>query len=501
MIQYPLHAKSISPLGFMELTIPLDPSLPAPLHRQLYEYLRDSILARRLEPGERMPSTRSLSESLRVSRTTVTLGYELLLSEGYLETVVGSGTYVSPSLPGELLPGSDPDTSDEMKVRLSEYARRLARAAPPPERPGDGRVIDFRHGRPDYARFPITTWRRILLRHCRANDAEMLDYARDSRGYVGLRDAIARYFARARAVRCTAEQVIIVNGSQQALDLIARVLINKGEIVAIENPCYGGALRAFQSHGARLLPVPVDESGIVVDHLKSGASKKARLVYITPSHQFPSGFVLTLDRRLQLLDWARSETSMIVEDDYDSEYRYHGHPLPSVQGLEPEGRVLYMGTFSKVLFPSLRIGYLVVPQSLSEVFARAKWLADRHTAMLEQYALADFIREGHLDRHIRRMRSLYNRRRQVLVTEFLKHLGKKITVQGENAGMHILVRLHSRFSSDEIVKRAAQRGVAIRSAESLYLKAGGRNEFVFGYANLTETQIRAGVEILAGVLS
>lgn len=481
----------------MQLTIPLDPASRNPLHRQLYEYLRDRILARRLAPGERMPSTRALSESLGVSRTTVTLGYEQLLSEGYLETAVGSGTYVSRSLPGDLLPGDEPPEPQEIRVRLSEYGKRLLHAEPF-DRTTTPVSVYFRHGRPDYSRFPIAVWRRLLLRHCRANEPAMLDYSDDGRGYLPLREAIARYLSRARAVRCTAEQIVIVNGSQQALDLIARVLTNHGDTVALEDPCYGGARRAFGLQGARILPLPVDESGLMVGRLKS--AKNVRLVYVTPSHQFPSGYVLSLERRLELLRWAEHSGSVIVEDDYDSEYRYEGYPLPSVQGLEEGGRVLYTGTFSKVLFPSLRLAYIVLPMPLVPVFARAKWLADRMAPMLEQYALADFIRLGHLERHIRRMRKLYDHRRRVLVSSLQQYLGKKATVQGENAGMHILVRFHTRFTSEQLVERSAREGVGILSARSYYQKAPHQNEFVLGYANLTDSEIEAGVKRLARAL-
>lgn len=477
------------------LTIPMDPASPVPLHRQLYAYLRDAILEGRLAPGERMPSTRSLSESLGVSRTTVTLGYEQLLSEGYLETAVGSGTYVSRRLPGDLLPGSGPPDPADIRVRLSMYGKHV-REAGPFDRRAPSLPVNFRHGRADYTRFPMAIWRRLLLRHCRANEPAMLDYAVDGQGYTPLREAIARYISRARAVRCTAEQVVIVNGSQQALDLIARVLLDRGDTAAIEDPCYAGARRAFEAQGAQLLPAPVDASGLVVERLKRSAARKPRLVYVTPSHQFPSGFVLSLARRLELLDWAERSGAVIVEDDYDSEYRYEGHPLPSVQGLEEKGRVLYTGTFSKVLFPSLRIGYIVAPRALATVLARAKWLSDRQAPLLEQYALADFIQLGHLERHIRRMRKLYDHRRRVLVAA-LQRLGPRTTVQGENAGMHILVRLHTRLSADEVVRRAAREGVGITSAAQYYIKARHSNEFVLGYANLTDEQIEDGVRRIA----
>ncbi len=482
----------------MAITIPLDPRLSMPLHRRLYEHLRDQILTGRLAPGERMPSTRALSESLGVSRTTVTLSYEQLISEGYFETVTGSGTYVSRALSEGLGSGDEPETQSQIRVRLSEYGKRLLQREPFIRKEW-AFPVSFRHGRPDYSRFPMTVWRRLLLRHCRANQYSMLDYASDGQGYAPLREEISRYISRSRSVRCNAGQIVIVNGSQQALDLVSRTLANQGDTVALEDPCYHGAFRAFESQGLHLRPIAVDESGLIVDRLIKSREKNIRFVYVTPSHQFPTGYVLSLPRRLQLLDWAERNRSMIVEDDYDSEYRYAAHPLPSMQGLEPGGRVLYAGTFSKVLFPALRIGYIVAPESLAPVLARAKWLTDRQTPLLEQYALTDFIRQGFLERHIRRMRKLYDQRRRTLVTELQKHFGSRVSIQGENTGMHIMVSFHIEYSAEEFLRRAAQAGVGMLSARQYYIKAKHTNQFVLGYANLTESEIREGVLRLARV--
>ncbi len=479
----------------MDLGIPLDHSATIPLHRQLYENLRDRILNGQLDSGEKLPSTRALAEALHISRTTVTLCYEQLISEGYLETSAGSGTYVSRVLLGDLLPG-DKESPKRLHIRLSEYGRHIQNAGSI-EAPDSGLPVTFRPGRPDYEHFPMAVWRRLMLHHCRVPQPAVLDYALNSSGYEPLRQAIARYLSRSRGVRCATAQIIIVNGSQQALDMISRLLLDRGDVVALEDPCYGGARYAFESQGARLLPIPVDESGLAVDQLKSNAGKEVRLAYITPSHQFPTGYVLSLARRLELLDWAERSKAVIVEDDYDSEYRYAGRPLPSVQGLEENGRVLYVGTFSKVLFPSLRIGYLVVPENLRDVFSRAKWLADRQAPLLEQFVLTDFIQRGYLERHIRRMRRLYDQRRRTLVTALQQTLGKRVTIQGENAGMHLLVRFHTRWNPKELVKRARKEGVGLVSARPYYIKTKHTNEFVLGYANLNDAQIKDGVTRLA----
>jgi len=493
----------------MELAITLNHKSASPLHRQLYEELRLAILARRLRPGERVPSTRALAASLKLSRATVTQSYEQLVSEGYLQAVVGSGTTVCAQLPDDLLRTAPvkalkaaAETRRAAPVKLSHYGASLDNSLPlealEPELP-----INFKSGRPALEEFPMREWRRLLLRHCRAGKAELLDYAPNLRGTPALRKAISDYLARSRAVRCTPEQVIIVNGSQQAIDLLTKVLIDRGDAVAVENPGYLGARRAFLAQGAKLLPIPVDENGIVVERLeaKSGSgAQRAKLIYVTPSHQFPTGAVLPLARRLELIRWAEKTGAVIVEDDYDSEFRYGSRPIPALQGLAEGANVIYVGTFSKVLFPALRIGYVVVPDALARVFARARWLADRQTPTLEQAALTDFIVEGHLERHLRRMRTMYDNRRRALVRALKTHFDVRARILGENAGMHLTVRLRTRLHDDEVMRRAAEAGVGLVSARIYYLGAAPANEFVLGYAGLSERRIQEGVRRLAKAL-
>jgi GntR family transcriptional regulator/MocR family aminotransferase len=304
-------------------------------------------------------------------------------------------------------------------------------------------------------------------------------------------------------VRCAADQVIIVNGSQQAIDLITKVLIDRGDPVAVENPGYLGARRAFLAQGAKIVPVPVDENGIMVERLESKPSRDAhavKLIYVTPSHQFPTGGVLPLARRLELIRWAENSGAVIIEDDYDSEFRYDGRPIPALQGLAESGNVVYVGTFSKVLFPALRIGYIVVPDALARVFARARWIADRQTPTLEQLALTDFISEGHLERHLRRMRTLYDQRRQALVRALNHFFGGRIQILGENAGMHLMVRLRTDLSDEEVVRRAAAVGAGVVSARLYYLGDAPADEFVLGYAGLSERKIQEGVRRLGKAL-
>jgi len=484
----------------MDLAIALDKNTLLPLHRQLYEELRQAILTRRLLPRQRIPSTRTLAKSLGISRATVTLSYEQLLSEGYLQTAPGSGTFVCAQLPDHLLQSDSVEPihrASKLPIALSTYGASLNR----PELvrvPQPDAAISFRYGQPALDQFPIDLWRRRLSRHCRLSH-DMLKYATDARGHKPLREELVHYLSRARAVQCNPDQVIVVNGSQQSLDLLARLLVNQGDWVALEDPGYLAARRTFQSQGARLYPVPVDESGLVVKKLEH-CPEPIKLVYITPSHQFPTGAVLSLPRRLELLAWAQQAGAMIIEDDYDSEYRYADRPFPALQGLDQSDSTLYVGTFSKVLFPALRIGYLVVPPSLVEVFIRAKWLADRQCPLLEQYVLADFISEGHLERHIRRMRTLYDQRRRSLVEALMLYLGQRVTILGENAGIHLMVRLHTSLSDEEIVHRALQVGVGLVPAQPYYLSGDSSGEFIFGYAELNESQIQEGIRRLAQVL-
>ena len=485
----------------MDLAVTLDHQSNSPLHQQLYDELRRAILQGRLLPRQRLPSTRSLAKLLGISRTTVTQSYDRLLSEGYLQTVVGSGTYICDQLPEDWLyaqPIQLKTAQVYSPIALSTYGERLAKMTVALQAEPQTQ-ISFRYGRPALRHFPMQTWRRLLARHCRAQ-RDWLDYATDMSGEPSLRQAIARYLARARAVQCDPAQIVITNGTQQALDLVMRLLIEVGDRIAIEDPGYLSARRIFLSYGAELLPVAVDESGLRVEELTHQTSSSVRLVYVTPSHQFPTGAILSLPRRLELLAWAQQTGALILEDDYDSEYRYGERPIPALQGLDISTSVLYVGTFSKVLFPSLRIGYIVLPRSLAPLFAQAKWVSDRHLPVLEQRVLTDFIEDGHLEHHIRKMRSHYDCCRQKLVQSLKIQFGEQVVILGEKAGMHVMVRIHTPFSDEEIIDRAANVGVGLMSAQPHYLTSSRQGEFIFGYGELDEAQIQAGVEKLARVL-
>ena len=494
-------------MGNMDVAIVLNSSSSIPLHQQIYEGLRQAILKGRLPPGSRISSTRSLSKSLGISRSTVTQSYERLNSEGYLETIIGSGTFVCKQLPEELLYSTPIEFSSKVTrspIKLSGYGRILIYADNVPKIDDSLLTIKFRFGRPAFDQFPIELWRRLLSRYCSA-DLDWLDYSTDPLGYKPLREQITHYLSRSRAVNCEPDQILITNGTQQALDLILRLLIEPEEIIAIEDPGYLSARLIFQTHGAKILPIGVDESGLIVEQIQKSTLPNIRLVYVTPSHQFPTGAVLSLPRRLQLLAWAQQNGTLIIEDDYDSEYRYNGRPIPALQGLDRGSCVLYVGTFSKVLFPSLRIGYLVLPKSLVSIFTRAKWLSGRHLPILEQQVLAEFIKAGHLERHIRKMRSLYDQRRQTLVQALKDDFGKKATILGEQAGIHLMVCLQTNLTDEEIIHRAAEVNVEMTPASPNYLNIdskcnNSRGEFIFGYGELTKQQLQEGIRRLAKIL-
>jgi GntR family transcriptional regulator / MocR family aminotransferase len=311
-----------------------------------------------------------------------------------------------------------------------------------------------------------------------------------------LRDAICAHLRRSRAVVCEPTEVIVVNGSQQALDLIARVLVDRGDRVAIEDPQYQGTRVVLRAAGARLLPVPVDRDGLDPAKLPDTAS----LVFLTPSHQFPTGTILPLARRLALLEWARRANSVIVENDYDGEFQYEGRPLESLQGLDTDGRTVYVGTFSRTVFPALRIGYMVVPKSLASAFITAKWLSDQHSANLEQQTLAEFISSGMYERHLRHLRRRNSARREALLGAIQKYLGDRVEVTGDGSGSHIVLWPKKRMIESTVITNAASRGIRIYAISHCFLKKSSRTGLMLGYTTLNEEQIDEGIRILSAVI-
>jgi GntR family transcriptional regulator/MocR family aminotransferase len=377
----------------------------------------------------------------------------------------GSGTYVADVLAA----GRAGPKASRVKVRLSRYGRAVGAAVranflglqTPRLR------YDFAYGRSDIEVFPFEMWRRMLLRNARKASVRGLDYG-PTGGSVALREALAVHLRRSRAVICDPSQVIVVSGSQQALDLVARVLIDRGDRVAVEDPCYQGTREVLRTAGARLLAVPVDRDGLNPARIPDGT----RMVFVTPSHQFPTGAILSLPRRLNLVDWARRMDALVVEDDYDGEYRYEDQSLQSLQGLDTDGRVIYIGTFSRTVFSSLRIGYLIVPKTLISVFLSAKWLCDRHTATLEQETLAEFISSGLYERHLRRVRRRNAARRAALRDAIGKYLGDRVEVTGFGAGAHVALWPTARISESDVIARAASSGVAVYGTSPYFLAKG-----------------------------
>jgi GntR family transcriptional regulator/MocR family aminotransferase len=404
--------------------------------------------------------------------------------------VRGSGTFVCLELPDVQELASDPegrhaDPGD--LVKLSSLGEELRKDAAP-TRKREGHISLVPAG-PDLSLFPLDLWRRLYVACLKNAGADALDYADHGQGYLPLREEIAKYLARTRGIQCSAEEIIVVSGSQQGLDLCARLLLEPGSEVALENPGYIGARRVFEASGARLRPVRVDSEGLVCDELGDAA----RLAYVTPARQFPTGIALSPQRRKALIAWARAHQAVIVEDDYDSEYRYSGAPMPALYGTSSDVAVIYSGSFSKVMFPGLRIGYLVVPRSLVPTFARAKWLADRHTPVHQQATLHRFMSEGHLDRHVRRMRKTYSQRRAVLVDALGQHFGDRAQVLGGPGGTHVYVRLDDL----ELLARAERNKVQIREADRYYVGTPPRNEYLLEFSVLSERSIREGIRRLA----
>lgn len=482
------------------MLIPLAPGVP--LHRRIYDHIRGSVLDGRLRPGARLPSSRALAQDLGVSRTVVVQAYERLASEGIVESRVGSGTYVRQDLPSAPRRPAGPPRVRGAPIRLSSWARRASpgerrrEMSPTPEPEEPSPAIDFAYGLPDSAAFPRALWRRCLAR---ASRSVPTGYAHAG-GCWALRRSVSGYLARSRGVVADPEQVIVTSGSQQALDLAARLLVDPGDVVILEEPHYQGARRAFQASGARLLPVPVDRDGLDPDALPAGSN--AQVLCVTPSHQFPTGGVLTLPRRLRLLEWARERGTVIFEDDYDGEYRYDVPPVEAIYALDDAGSVLYSGTFSKVLFPGLRLGYLVLPPDLVTATLAAKWLTDRHSSVLEQEALAAFIDDGHFERHIRRTRSLYGKRRQALLDALESELGSRAVVVGADAGLHVLVWLPelTAVRAPELKARARERGVGVYGVSPYYLRSPEPAGLVFGYSTVRSEDITRGVRALRETL-
>ena len=480
--------------------IAVDRRVPKALYQQIYDAYRIAILEGRLRPGQRIPSTRMLASELGVSRFPVLNAYAQLLAEGYFESRVGAGTAVCGTLP-DRFPASEPAfvRLEGSRSRPRPVARRtsfLHRFESPPWLRGLGA---FGVGQVAFDQFPLRTWTNLVARRSRNMSAHSFHYG-DYMGSEGLREAVASYLRTSRSVRCEAEQVLIVGGSQQALEISARVLLDPGSSVWVEDPGYRLARDAFALTGCNLVPVPVDKDGLIVNEgIKQ--CPDARAAIVTPSHQFPLGATMSARRRLELLNWAQNSGSWIIEDDYDSEYRYESAPIASLQGLDTNERVIYIGTFSKVLFPSLRLGYLVVPGHLVERFLIVRRAMDICPPSFYQDVVADFINHGHFGRHIRRMRILYRERRSVLVDHLSRELGSKVEVLGSEAGMHLTVTLQNGIDDASIAARAARQSLWIWPLSGAYLGQEAHPGFILGFGSTAAADIPAAVRKLRNLLT
>jgi GntR family transcriptional regulator/MocR family aminotransferase len=475
----------------------VDRTNATPLFQQVYLQIRSAIASRTLTPGLRLPSTRELASRLRVARASVVSAYEQLLAEGYIVGRARSGTYISSDLPAPIEPRSS-----------TRVARPLAKVPPVSIRfqafegvrsfPGESDAGPFNMGRTRLDARSLETWRKLTQQAVRSLGTVHLGYS-DPRGLPQLRQTICEYLRAARAVQCEPDQIIVTTGTQSAIDLTIRILLDRDTEVWVEDPCYLVTYQALETAGVRIRHVPVDAHGM---DIASGirTAPRARAVFVTASHQFPLGVSLTMPRRLELLAWARDVGAWIVEDDYASEFRYSGRPLASLQGLDDADRTIYIGTLNKALFPGLRLGYMVAPRSLIRAFVSARYLIDRQPSSLEQTVVAEFMRQGHFAAHLRRTRLLYRNQRDALVTELTRRAGDDIVVDVPDQGMHLIAYLRHRRSDTAIEAAARHRGIAVRAIHPMYKKARPRSGLMLGFSGFACEAIVPAAARLAKVI-
>lgn len=466
----------------------------------LYRELRTAILNGRLKQGTQLPPTRALALQWGIARGTVVRVFEQLLSESYLESRAGAGTTVSRKLPDEYFNAAGKTEKPSEKAVKGKLSKRGGHMSCSPFlNPFELRdVRAFVANRPSVMHFPTDLWSRLGGRRMRLASREML-LAGDVLGYRPLREAIAAHLGSTRGVVCDADQVMIVSGTQQALDLIARITLDPGDEVWMEDPGYPGASAIFRAAGAKIVPIPVDANGMKISEgLKRAPA--AKLAYLTPANQFPLCVTLSLERRLKLLEWSRTTGAWIFEDDYDTEFRFDGRPLTAMQGLAPDGNVIFSGSFSKMLFPSLRMGYLVLPPHLVEPMRAARSLTDRYGPMVEQAILCDFIAEGHFGRHLRRMRQIYGENLDLLMTESRREWGDRLVLQPAQAGLQTVGWLGNSREDVEFARAAQGCGVAVLPLSAWAMKWKKRNGIQVGFAAVGHEEIRRGVRALATLL-
>ena len=469
-----------------------------PVFRQLYLQIRLAILSRRLGAGTKLPSTRALAAELAVARTSVVAAYEQLLAEGYVSGRMGSGTYISSELPDATRDSRRPTQKTCCCGEAIDFTAGTAICCSRARTAPHGANLPFDAGRALVDVRTTQIWSRLNRRMLVSIDPVHLGYS-DPRGLIELRTAICDHLRTMRAVRCEPDQVIVTSGAQQATDIVIRVLLDRDDEVLIEDPCYPMTYQALVMSGATIHPVAVDAGGI---NVRAGirSAPNARVAFVTPSHQHPLGVVLSMARRLELLGWARENKAWIVEDDYDSEFRYSGRPLASLQGLDDSDRVIYVGTYSKALFPGLRMGYLVAPRALVGALTGARFLMDRHPPSLSQVVLAEFMRQGHYASHIRRTRLVYREARDALVDQLRKKIGQDIFVESSDQGRHLIAYLRDGVSDTSIERAARENRLTVRAISRLYRKAPPRSGLMLGFAGFSHGVMARGVSVLADII-
>ncbi len=471
-----------------------------PMHRQLYDALTKMIINGSLKAGDKLPPARDFASLLGVSRPTIETCLFQLAQEGYVETRRSSGTYISPQLgdaPLASLKISPAKTRKGANYSLSEYGRFVSQM-PALETSTKEPEISFYCWRPALDQFPLTEWARAIGRHARGASVTMLDTNSDSQGSLELRQALAGLVKRFRGVDCDPSQIIPVFGLNQGLDLVARMHLGEGSNVVVEDPGFPPTI--MRALGARITPVAVDEFGLRTDLLPS-SNDGVDMAYVTPTRQFPTGGALPLSRRLELLEWAKTNNTLILEDDYDSEYHGTSRPIPALMTLDKDQRVVYLGTLNQLMFPSLALGYLIVPPQLVSAYKQARALMSEQLSPPVQAAVVDFINEGHLERHVKRLRNLYKSRRTVLVEELKRHFGNKVTIGPNKNGVFVLVEFRVNLSESEILNRASRAGIGLTSSRGFYLTKNRKTEFIMGIGSLNEDEIRKGIRKLAKVLA
>lgn len=454
---------------------------PVPLYQQLYQQIRAHVLSGKLPAHSRLPSVRELASELAISRNTVDGAYQELFAEGYLYSQPRSGYFVS-----ALDPGTAPPAPFSPADKITSHPRPAARFD-----------YDFHPARLDPESFPVALWRKCFIESLRESSRDLTHYG-DPQGEWGLRAALQSYLERSRGVVCAPEQIVICAGLQQSLDIVARLLKGDHAVLAIENPGYPLPRAVFSNHGYQVAPIPVGPAGLELGLLKTSQSTVA---YVTPSHQLPLGYVMPVAQRLTLIEWAEAGNRMIIEDDYDSELRYHGKPIPSLQGLRPRGNIIYAGTFSKILSPALRVSYLVLPPSLLTTYHELFRHYFTTVPLLEQRTLTRFMAAGHWERHVRRMRTLYKKKHDILLRSVDQHFGSRGVVVGQGAGLHVVLQLPATTCSEaEIIERARQQGIYLFPFTNFYNPgAPDATMLLLGFGGLSINEIETGIALLARI--